>query len=277
MEHRHFVCGCLLVVAGSFACAQSVQPKFLFTPGSTARYGLNLHHVISINNYDPDSTRSGTVERPTELKVAVQDVTDAGGMMKIQLDDQPDWLGKLTSSVASSSASYRLNGRGFFPLPDEVTISGLQPGDANAEMVHGFWAEEVVYLSIMLPDHAVAPGDSWNVQVPMKEIGGILKSLGDGLIYADARATVVAIRTVDGERCLEANISFAPNTSLQIANMKISSDISNASGKFLFSLDRGNLVSYSASLHVETKTTLDDKLQQLVKTDFSFDLKRLGN
>lgn len=278
MGHRYLVCGCLLVLAGGFACAQGVQPKFQFIPGSIARYELDLHHDISLNNYDPDSTRNGTLERPTVLKVTVQSLMDAGGVMKIQLDGQPDWLGKLTSSVVSSSASYPLDARGFMPgsFPDVVTVSGLEPGDQYANQVQGFWAEEALYLSVDLPNHAVKEGDSWNVHIPAKIVGGLGGQMGANFVFADARATVTAVTTIDGERCLEATISFAPNSSLQIANMKISNDISDASGKFVFSLDRGNLVSYSASFHVETKTSLDDKLKQLIRTDFSFDLKRLG-
>jgi hypothetical protein len=245
-------------------------------------------------------TREGTIRHAFTTEVAVQSVNEDTGAVTFEIgyesalfnngvpqqsfdSSKPDQRAKaktyqpyyLWGAALSSKSKLRLTKEGrieFFRL----TSSDSSYDNRTTELLKQVLQENADYMAIDLPATAKSKGNSWGGQIPVKFIGG---ALGGNTIHVDVSYKWTKTESVNNENCAIIDVQLLKQPSLPISSDSIQGgeahfSVDDFSGKLIFSLTHGNVLSFEGKMHTHFTLRISGELVDDHQMAYNFSLNR---
>ncbi|MBW1806830.1 MAG: hypothetical protein JRJ19_12845 [Deltaproteobacteria bacterium] len=281
MKHKLLFTSCLSIICLLFAqavgfAAESVQLRYKFQKGETQTYRVQVNQSSEItSDMVPGATKKMSIRTDVELAQKILDVKDGSASIEMGfnkfLADQV--IGGKRQAIDGTEGIKKIRlGLQMSQLGQMFKATLLNPDeiDEPARLAADSMRRSITQNSIVLPEKALSPGDSWKIE---KVVPANLPGAKNIKMKLTSAYTLLSFEKVAGKACakIQTEVSLTLKGKAEQAGVPIEADLSGSGkGVSLFAVDSGCVLNSQAKLQISgdiKATSQGQKVKTHVKVD----------
>jgi uncharacterized protein DUF6263 len=269
---------CLLFTQTVGFAAESVQLRYKFQKGETQTYTVQVSQSSEItSDMVAGATKKMSIRTDVELQQKIIDVKEGSasiemGFTKFKADqlvggrrqaiDGTDGIKKIRLGLQMSQLGQM----------SDATLLNPEEIDEPARLAADSMRRSITQNSLVLPEKALSPGDSWKIT---KEVPANLPGAKNLKMKLASTYKLISFEKVAGKDCakIQTEVSLTLKGKAEQAGVPIEADLSGSGkGLSLFAVDSGNVQNSQAELKISGDVKAKSQGQQ-VKTHVKVDLE----